>query len=198
MTFVLASNNVGKLKEMKALLSELGVDLISQSEAGLTLDVEENGATFAENAYIKAKAACVASGFPAISDDSGLCVEALGGAPGVYTARYGGSGLTDEERYRLLLKNMERVEDRRAKFVSAIACVMPNGDVIRGYGECHGEILYAPKGDGGFGYDPIFGLPENGGLSMSEISAEEKNVISHRGKAMVEFRKELIEYYSKI
>lgn len=198
MTFVLASNNAGKLKEMKALLSELGVDLISQSEAGLTLDVEENGATFAENAYIKAKAACVASGFPAISDDSGLCVEALGGAPGVYTARYGGSGLTDEERYRLLLKNMERVEDRRAKFVSAIACVMPNGDVIRGYGECHGEILYAPKGDGGFGYDPIFGLPEKGGLSMSEISAEEKNVISHRGKAMVEFRKELIEYYSKI
>lgn len=198
MTFVLASNNAGKLKEMKALLGELGVDLISQSEAGLTLDVEENGATFAENAYIKAKAACVASGFPAISDDSGLCVEALGGAPGVYTARYGGSGLTDEERYRLLLKNMERVEDRRAKFVSAIACVMPNDDVIRGYGECYGEILYAPKGDGGFGYDPIFGLPEMGGQSMSEISAEEKNVISHRGKAMVEFRKELIEYYFKI
>ena len=198
MTFVLASNNAGKLKEMKALLSELGVDLISQREAGLELDVDENGATFAENAYIKAKAACEASGFPSISDDSGLCVEALGGAPGVYTARYGGSGLTDEERYRLLLKNMERVEDRRAKFVSAIACVMPNGDVVRAYGECHGEILYAPMGDGGFGYDPIFGLPEMGGKSMSEISDEEKNAISHRGKAMVKFRKELVEYYSKI
>ena len=198
MTFVLASNNAGKLKEMKALLSELGVDLISQREAGLELDVDENGATFAENAVIKAKAACEASGFPAISDDSGLCVEALGGAPGVYTARYGGSGLSDEARYRLLLKNMERVEDRRAKFVSAIACVMPNGDVIHAYGECNGEILYAPKGDGGFGYDPFFGLPEMGGKSMSEISDEEKNAISHRGKAMREFRKELIEYYSKI
>lgn len=198
MTFVLASNNAGKLKEMKALLSELGVDLISQREAGLELDVDENGATFAENAVIKARAACEASGFPSISDDSGLCVEALGGAPGVYTARYGGSGLSDEARYRLLLKNMERVEDRRAKFVSAIACVMPNGDIIRGYGECYGEILYAPKGDGGFGYDPIFGLPEMGGKSMSEISDEEKNAISHRGKAMIEFRKELIKYYSEI
>ncbi|MBE6948278.1 MAG: RdgB/HAM1 family non-canonical purine NTP pyrophosphatase [Ruminococcaceae bacterium] len=198
MRFVLASNNKGKLIEMKAILSEQGVEVISQREAGLNLEVEENGETFADNAYIKAKAASEVLGLPAISDDSGLCVEALGGAPGVHTARYGGEGLSDEDRYLLLLKNMENAEDRRAKFVSAVVCVMPNGDVISGYGECHGEILYAPKGNGGFGYDPIFGLPEMGGKSMSEITAEEKNAVSHRGKAIEKFREELMKYYSEI
>lgn len=198
MKFLLASNNSGKLLEMRSLLSELGVELISQREAGLELDVEENGATFAENAYIKAKAACEASGLPAISDDSGLCVEALGGAPGVYTARYGGSGLTDSERYLLLLKNMERIENRKAKFVSAIVCVMPNGDIIRVGGECYGEILYKPVGNGGFGYDPIFGVPEMDGKSMSELAPDEKNAVSHRGKAMKKFREELLKYYSEI
>ena len=149
MKFVLASNNAKKLVELKDILSSLGAEVISQREAGLNIEAEETGMTFAENAYIKASAACEALGVPAIADDSGLCVDALGGEPGVYSARYGGGGLTDEERYKLLLKNLGDAEQRSARFVSSIACVFPNGVVLRADGKCEGEITTEPAGAGG-------------------------------------------------
>lgn len=195
MRFILASNNKKKIAEMRELLADLGVEILSQSEAGIQMEIEETGSTFAENAYLKASSVAELSGCPAISDDSGLMVDALDGKPGGYSARYGGSAYkTDKDRYMLLLKNMEGIEDRSAKFVSAIACVFPNGDVIRAQGECNGEILTAPQGEGGFGYDPIFYLPEKG-LSMAQLG-EEKNKISHRAKALEEFKKELRKYYA--
>lgn len=196
MKLILASNNRKKLAELLSILSDMGYDVVSQSEAGLSLEVEETGSTFAENAYLKAEAACKASGHPAIADDSGLAVDALGGAPGVYSARYGGVGLDDEGRYMLLLKNMEGKEHRTAKFVSSIACVFPNGDVLRAEGQCSGEILKAPVGTGGFGYDPVFYLPEFG-RTMAELSPEEKNKISHRGRTLEKFRGVLEEYSLK-
>ncbi len=192
MRYILASNNKGKLKEMKAILASLGADIISQSEAGLELEADETGKTFEENAIIKARAACEALHEPAIADDSGLAVEALGGAPGVYSARYGGC-TTDEERVNLLLKNLEGVKNRKAKFVSCIACVFPNGDAITARGECEGTITFLPRGEGGFGYDPVFELAGTE-KTMAEISPEEKNAVSHRGRALRIFEMKLREY----
>ena len=192
MRYILASNNKGKLKEMKAILAALGEEVVSQSEVGLSIEAEETGSTFEENALIKAKAACEALSEPAIADDSGLAVEALGGAPGVYSARYGGC-TNDSERVNLLLKNMEGEKNRRAKFVSCIACCFPNGDVITARGECEGIITLAPRGEGGFGYDPVFEFPETG-KTMAELSEEEKNAVSHRGKALKIFKMKLREY----
>ena len=192
MRYILASNNSGKLREMKAILASLGAEVVSQSEAGLSLEAEETGTTFEANALIKARAACEALSEPAIADDSGLVVEALDGAPGVYSARYGGC-TTDEERVSLLLKNMEGEKNRRAKFVSCIACIFPNGDMITARGECEGSIAYAPKGEGGFGYDPIFEFTDTG-KTMAELSNEEKNAVSHRGRALKIFEMKLREY----
>ncbi len=194
MRYILASNNKGKLKEMKAILSDLGSEVVSQSEAGLELEAEETGSTFEENALIKARAASEALSEPAIADDSGLAVEALDGAPGVFSARYGGDAChNDDERVHLLLKNLESFEHRNAKFVSCIACVFPNGDVVTARGECEGKITAEPRGEGGFGYDPIFEIPGTG-KTMAELSEEEKNAISHRGKALKIFEKKLREY----
>lgn len=192
MRYILASNNKGKLKEMKAILADFGAEVVSQSEAGSPLEAEETGTTFEENALIKARAACKALSEPAIADDSGLAVETLNGAPGVYSARYGGC-TTDEERVELLLKNLGGAENRRAKFVSCIACVFPNGDVITARGECEGEITAQPRGNGGFGYDPVFEIPGTG-KTMAELLPEEKNAISHRGKALRIFEMKLREY----
>ena len=193
--FVLATHNPGKLREMSAILAELGVEVVSPKELGITVDVEETGTTFAENAMLKARAICAAAGLPAIADDSGLCVDALNGAPGVYSARYGGPGLDDVGRYKLLLENLRGQLDRRGKFVSAICCCFPNGDKVEARGECPGTIAYAPKGEGGFGYDPVFFIP---GLkkTFAELTAEEKNAISHRGNALKAFQKQLQEYLS--
>lgn len=196
MRFILASNNEKKLREMREILSDLGIDVISQREAGYNIEAEETGETFAENAFIKAEAACKASGLPAIADDSGLVVEALNGAPGVYSARYGGAGLDDGGRVRLLLKNMEDVEHRNAKFVSSIACVFPDGTILRAEGECCGEIALRPVGENGFGYDPVFFLPEKG-VTMAQLDAAEKNSISHRGKALKNFRTELEKHLGR-
>ena len=160
MKFILASQNQHKLVEMQNILSAHGVEVVLQSELGLHVEVEETGATFAENAMLKAKAVMAASGLPAIADDSGVCVDALNGAPGVYSARYGGPELDDVGRYRLLLENMRGARDRTAHFTSAIACAFPNGDTIEAEGICPGMIAYAPQGDGGFGYDPVFFLPQ--------------------------------------
>lgn len=197
MKFILASNNKNKLREMKSILSQMGVEVVSQGEAGLRLNVEETGTTFSENAFLKADAACRASGLPSISDDSGLVVEALGGAPGVYSARYGGSGLDDRGRYELLLKNMEETEHRDAKYVSSIVCVFPDGAVIRAEGECRGTILRTPQGSGGFGYDPVFYMPVYG-RTMAQITPEEKNAVSHRGNALREFEEKLKEHLKQM
>ena len=151
MKMVLASKNSHKLKEMQDILSAQGVEVVLESDVGADVDVEETGATFEENALLKARAVMEATGLPAIADDSGLCVDALGGAPGVYSARYGGPGLSDADRYRLLLENMKGQLDRRCKFVSAICCCFPNGDTVTARGECRGTLAYAPRGADGFG-----------------------------------------------
>lgn len=196
MKIILASNNKGKLREMRELLAELGIEVVSQREAGFDIEVEETGTTFEENSYLKASAITALSGLPAVADDSGLMVDYLGGEPGVYSARYTGNHEdSDVDRYLYLLRKMEGVSDRRAKFVSAVCCTFPNGDVIRTRGECHGEILHAPVGEHGFGYDPIFG-PDCSEGSMAQLTDEEKNAISHRGKAVREFIEKLREYYA--
>ncbi|WP_186565055.1 XTP/dITP diphosphatase [Lawsonibacter celer] len=193
MKLVLASKNPGKLREMREILQGLGIEVISETEAGVDVEVEETGSTFAENACLKAGAVAKASDLPAIADDSGLCVDALNGAPGVYSARYGGEGLDDVGRYRLLLENMRGMLDRRCRFVSAICCCFPNGDRVEAEGECRGTLAYAPKGEDGFGYDPIFFVP---GLkkTFAQLTPEEKNAISHRGVALRNFKVELENY----
>lgn len=197
MRAVLASKNPKKLVEMQKILSAQGVEVLLQSQAGVDVEVEETGTTFEENALLKARAVMEASGLPAIADDSGLCVDALNGAPGVYSARYGGEGLDDTGRYRLLLENMRGMLDRRCKFVSVICCVFPNGDVLTARGECPGTLAYAPKGEGGFGYDPIFFVPERK-KTFAQLTQEEKNAISHRGLALKEFQQELERYLNGI
>ncbi len=189
---VLASKNPKKLVELNEILSSLGVEVCSEADAGVDVEVEETGSTFEENSLLKAKAVMEASGLPAVADDSGLCVDALNGAPGVYSARYGGPGLDDAGRYRLLLENL-RGQPRGAKFVSVVTCCFPNGDVISVRGECTGTIAFAPMGEGGFGYDPVFFLP---GLkkTFAQLSPEEKNAISHRGKALRAFAEKLAAY----
>ena len=193
MKFILASQNQHKLVEMQNILSAHGVEVVLQSELGLHVEVEETGATFAENAMLKAKAVMAASGLPAIADDSGVCVDALNGAPGVYSARYGGPELDDVGRYRLLLENMRGARDRTAHFTSAIACAFPNGDAIEAEGICPGMIAYAPQGDGGFGYDPVFFLPQLR-KTYAQLTPEEKAAVSHRGKALEVFDQKLREY----
>lgn len=193
MKFVLASQNKHKLAEMQAILSAHGVEVVLQSDLGLRVDVEETGETFAENALLKARAVMEACGLPAIADDSGVCVDALNGAPGVYSARYGGPDLDDTGRYRLLLENMRGAGSRTAHFTSAIACVFPNGDVIEAQGECPGTIAFAPQGDGGFGYDPVFFLPQLR-KTYAQLTPEEKAAVSHRGKALEVFDGKLRTY----
>lgn len=191
MKLILASNNANKLKEFRSLVADLDIELLSQKEAGCDFEVEETGSTFEENAYLKASAVTEATGIAAVADDSGLCVDALGGEPGIYSARYGlGHAASDEERYRYLLQKMEGVKDRSARFVCCICCTFPDGSVIRSRGECEGEILLAPKGQNGFGYDPVF-HPLCLDKSMAELNPEEKNAISHRGKALRAFIEEL-------
>ncbi len=196
MKFVLATHNPGKLREMSAILGELGVEVVSPADVGITVDVEETGTTFAENAMLKAKAICAAAGLPAIADDSGLCVDALNGGPGVYSARYGGEGLDDKGRYMLLLNSMRGQTTRKAHFACAIACAFPNGDELTAQGQCDGAIAFAPMGEGGFGYDPVFLVPEKG-KTFGQLTAEEKSTISHRGKALRDFSEKLATYLNK-
>ncbi len=182
-TFILASNNPKKKKEMGDILTALGIRVISMAQAGIDVQPEEAGETFEENARIKAEAVCRAGGAPALADDSGLSVEALGGAPGVYSARYCPG--TDWDRLQFLLKNMEDIPEgkRSAKFVSAVACAWPDGRTAVWRGECSGVLLREPRGQGGFGYDPAFYLPEYG-QTFAEMSQQLKNRISHRARAM--------------
>ena len=194
--FVLATHNPGKLKEMGAILAQFGVEVVSPRDLGLTVDVEETGTTFAENAMLKAKAICAAAKLPAIADDSGLCVDALNGGPGVYSARYGGEGLDDKGRYMLLLNSLRGQSTRTAHFTCAIACAFPNGDTLTAEGRCDGTIAYAPMGEGGFGYDPVFFVPELK-KTFGQLTAEEKSAISHRGRALESFIGKLETYWKK-
>ena len=194
--FVLAPHNPGKLKEMGAILAQFGVEVVSPRDLGLTVDVEETGTTFAENAMLKAKAICAAAKLPAIADDSGLCVDALNGGPGVYSARYGGEGLDDKGRYMLLLNSLRGQSTRTAHFTCAIACAFPNGDTLTAEGRCDGTIAYAPMGEGGFGYDPVFFVPELK-KTFGQLTAEEKSAISHRGRALESFIGKLETYLKK-
>ncbi len=178
---VVASGNAHKLKEIAEIFTDFAV--LSQKEMGFYEEVAETGATFLENAVIKAKAAAQALGVPALADDSGLCVDALGGAPGIFSARYAGGHGDDEANRALLLKNLEGVENRRAHFTSALALVYPDGEILTVEGHTYGEILYAEEGKGGFGYDPIF-KSDDLGKSFGLASAEEKNSVSHRGRAL--------------
>lgn len=193
MKLVLASKNPGKLKELQEILGGLGVEVLLESQAGLDLEVEETGTTFEENAFIKANAVMRASKLPAIADDSGLVVDALDGAPGIYSARFGGMK-SDEARTALLLKKLEKVpaEKRTARFVSAVACCLPDGKTITAKGSCEGMIAAAPRGQDGFGYDPVFLVPSLG-RTFAELTAEEKNQISHRGMALRAFAEKFRE-----
>ncbi len=192
MTFVLASQNVKKIRELNEILSDLGIKVISSSDAGFDEDIEETGETFEQNALIKARAVAKYTEMPTIADDSGLCVEALNDAPGIYSARYASEILnaTDDDRMNKLLHEMIDKQNRNARFVCAIACVMHTGQEIVVTGECHGEITKEKHGDGGFGYDPIFYVPQFS-KTFAEIDAKEKNQISHRGLALKKLCDEL-------
>ncbi len=192
--FVIATNNPHKVVEFKKILAPLGIECSSLKEMGIECDAEETGTTFAENAYIKAKAVFDLCGLPTVADDSGICVDALGGAPGVYSARYGGEGLNDEQRLYHLLENLKEVDDRKAHFTSSICCILDQDVVIKAEGYIFGTLLREPKGENGFGYDPIF-LPDGYELTTAEMDGEAKNAISHRGNALREFVKQLKEYY---
>ena len=181
-----------KVKEFERILSPMNIEVISQSQAGIDLDVVEDADTFEGNAFLKAKAIYDLTKMPTIADDSGLEVYALGNAPGVYSARYGGEGLTDVDRYQKLLKELEHVPNnqRGAQFVCSISLVLSPEQVYAFTGICKGEIGYAPKGENGFGYDPIFMIGEE---SFSTLSPDKKDEISHRGIALKQMAEELIK-----
>lgn len=187
MKVILASKNPHKLTELSAILSQHGFEIALESEYGLDIDVDETGTTFEENSLLKAEAVMKASGLPVLADDSGLMVDALNGAPGVYSARYGHKS-SDGERTEFLLENMKDVPDgkRTAKFVCVITCLWPDGRKIVARGECPGVITREVHGENGFGYDPVFYLPELG-MTYAELPSEQKNAISHRARALQDF-----------
>jgi XTP/dITP diphosphohydrolase len=186
MTVVLASGNPGKAREITRLLEHLQITIVPQSDYGV-VEAEETGTTFEENALIKARHAASATGLPAIADDSGLSVHALGGRPGVYSARYAGVGASDDDNIDKLLEELAGNDDRAAVFHCVACFVMPDDDEppIIAYGSWHGDILAERRGSGGFGYDPVF-LDRASGQASAELSAEEKNACSHRGQALRE------------
>ena len=188
-----ATGNAGKLRELRRILEAQGHEVVSQKELGITIEPDETGTTFEENALIKAETICKASGLPTIADDSGLCVDALNGGPGVYSARFGGEGLDDKGRYTLLLEMLRGQTDRAAHFHTSIVCAFPNGDELVCEGECPGTIAFAPMGEGGFGYDPVFFVPELR-KTFGQLTAEEKASVSHRGKALRAFAVALDDY----
>jgi len=181
---VLASNNPGKLKEFQRMLAPFGIEVLTQSQLGIS-EAEEPHGTFVENALAKARHVSRASGLPALADDSGICVEALGGAPGVLSARYAGEPKSDARNNAKLLQMMQGVADRRAHYYCVLVLMRHADDPqpLIAEGEWHGEIAQAERGDGGFGYDPLFWLPEQGRMS-AELSHDEKAKISHRAQAL--------------
>lgn len=197
MKFIIATNNQKKLKELERILNPLGINAVSAKDEGISLDdVEETGTTFAENAYLKAEAAFKKTGLPSVADDSGLCVDALDGRPGIYSARYAGEKATDGDKNNKLLLELNGVseKDRTAHFTCAICCILPDGEKIEVEGICEGSIAFEPHGNGGFGYDPIFKYSDK---SYAELSSDEKDSISHRGQALRKLKAELEKYLYK-
>jgi len=184
MKFLIATHNQKKKQELQRILLPLGIEIKTADDLNINLsEVDETGTTFEENALLKAKSGCEESGLPTIADDSGLCVDSLGGAPGVYSARYAGEHGNDDKNITKLLEALKDVDekDRTARFVCAACCAFPDGTQITVRGECEGIIAFERKGNGGFGYDPVFLVGDN---SFGEISADEKDKISHRSKAL--------------
>ncbi len=192
MDIILATKNAGKVREMAEILKPYDINVISQKDAGIDVEVLETGDTFEENAEIKARAVAMLCDSPVLADDSGLCIDALGGKPGIYSARYGGEALPYPEKIRCLLKELENVTDRSAKFECAMVLVMPDGRKFSALGNVPGSILPAPEGTGGFGYDSIFYSSELG-KSFGVASDEEKNSISHRGRALKKLFSDITE-----
>ncbi len=192
MKLILASNNAHKLVEIRAILGSEFDEILSMKEAGIVHETVEDGSTFLENAEKKAREIMEISGCCALADDSGLCVEALGGAPGIYSARYAGEHGDDKANNRKLLRELEGVEDRRAHFACAMVLVRPDGSVVRAEGRMDGVIAFEESGENGFGYDPLFYLPERG-CTNAQLSPEEKNAISHRANALHALVKKLRE-----
>lgn len=188
-----ATGNAGKLKELRRILEAQGHTVKSQKELGITLEPDETGTTFEENALIKATAICEASGLPTVADDSGLEVDALNGEPGVYTARYCGRHGDDEANNDKLLANLEGLpkEKRSAKFVSAVCLYLPDGRSLTTRGECPGWIGFERRGTNGFGYDPIFNVEQYDDRSYAQLTTQEKDAISHRGKALARLEEKL-------
>ncbi len=198
MEFIIATHNLKKRDELQRILSPLGISVFTADEKGINLtDAEETGETFEENAYIKAESGCRESGMPCIADDSGLEVDYLNGAPGVYSARFSGVHGDDDANNAKLLKLLEGVpdEERTARFRCAVCCVFPDGKKITAQGSCEGKIGYEKIGDGGFGYDPLFMVGER---SFAQFSKEEKDKVSHRGNALRELVKILSEVLGDI
>ncbi len=190
MEVVVASNNLHKISEIKAMLNGFFSDFYTMRDLGINIDIEETGTTFYENARIKAKTIAEMTGKIALGDDSGLMVDALDGAPGVYSARYAGDAHSDKDNVELLLKNMQNTQNRRAKFVTCLVLYYPDGREIVAVGESLGYITDTPKGDNGFGYDPVF-FSDALGKRYAEATAEEKNSVSHRGMALKKLKEKL-------
>ncbi len=192
---ILASNNSGKIKEVRQILGDMPVELLTMKEAGADIDIDENGATFEENALIKARTVMEHTGCLTIADDSGLEVDYLNKEPGVYSARYMGHDTSYDIKNQSIIDRLKGVEgdDRSARFVCAMAAVFPDGRQIVTRGTMEGVIAKEPKGENGFGYDPILYLPQLS-KSSAELTDEEKNSISHRGEALEKLKKELVKY----
>jgi len=195
-TLVIATGNPNKLKEIQSLLKDFPIQVQSKDEAGLqSIEIEETGRTFEENAMLKAKGIQAHTGTMVLADDSGIAVDALNGAPGVYSARYAGEEGNDQKNNEKLLSALKEVpyEERGAEFVCAIVLLFPDGKILQAKGVTRGRVAYERKGDGGFGYDPLFELPD--GKTMAELTAKEKNAISHRGKALRKIKELLKEEF---
>lgn len=191
-TIVFATGNQGKMREIRQILKDMDVEILSMKEAGIEIDIVEDGTTFEENAIIKAKAVAAKTEHIVMADDSGLEVDYLNKEPGIYSARYMGEDTSYDIKNADLLRRLEGVEDekRTARFVCAIATVLPDGEVITAHGIIEGRLAYEPAGEKGFGYDPILYLPEYG-CTCAELSEEDKNAISHRGRALRAMKEKL-------
>ena len=195
MKFLIATTNAHKIEEISRILIPHGIEIITPRELENPLeDVEETGTTFAENAYLKAKAACEETGLVAIADDSGLCIDALGGRPGIYSARFM-EGLPYSQKNAEIIKELENADTRAAHYTCAVCVSAPGGKSLMTEGYCYGEIGFEQKGENGFGYDPIFYI---GGVSLAEMSPAEKDKISHRGNALKEFEKRLPKFLKEL
>lgn len=197
MKIIIATHNKHKIVEFKRILEPIGFEVLSQSEANIDVDIVEDGKTFAENSFKKAEAVKNAANCIAIADDSGICIDAFNGEPGIYSARFLGEDTPYTTKNAIVLDRMKNVleENRGARYVCAISCIFPNGDTIAAEGICEGKIGYEPSGSNGFGYDPIFYIGEK---SMAQMTDEEKDSISHRGIALREFVVKLTDYLKEV